>query len=110
MALRLRAASAGRAGGRLSRWIRAAARAHPRRVVVTVSASLGLLTTLAWLTSLGRLTGRFGAGGTGIFVVLAAPQGWAVGVMTFTLLTPAVPGIPHRQVVSGRWLSTCSSP
>jgi hypothetical protein len=104
MVLRLRATATGWAKEWPSGWIRAAARAHPRRVIVTLSASAGLLTTLAWLTSLGRLTGRFGAGGTGIFLVLAAPQGWAVGIMTYTLLTPAVPGMPQRQVVSGRWL------
>jgi hypothetical protein len=104
MALRLRAASAGRAKEWPSGWVMAAVRAHPRRVVVILSALAGLLATLAWLTALGRIADRFGAGGTGIFLVLAAPQGWAVGIMTYTLLTPPVPGMPHRQVGSGRWL------
>jgi len=104
MVLRLRATSTGQAKKRPSSWIRAAVRAHPRRFIVALSASAGLLTTLAWLTAIGRLTDRFGAGGIGILLVLAAPQGWAVGIMTYTLLTPAVPGMPHRQVVSGRWL------
>jgi hypothetical protein len=104
MVLRLRATATGRAKERPSGWIRAAAQAHPRRVIVTLSASAGLLTALAWLTSLGRFTDRFGTEGTGILLVLAAPQGWAVGIMTYTLLTPAVPGLPLRRVVSGRWL------
>jgi hypothetical protein len=104
MVLRLRAASTGRAEERPSGWIRAAVRARPRRVVVALSASAGLLTALAWLTSLGRFVGHFGARGTGIFLMLAAPQAWVVAIMTYTLLTPAVPGMPRRQVMSGRWL------
>src|SRR5690242_2205695 len=104
MVLRLRAAPTGPGSARQSGWIRAAARAHPRRVIVILSASAGLLTTLAWLTAFGRLADHFGAEGTWIFIVLAVPQGWAVGVMTYTLLTPAVPGMPRRQVVAGRWL------
>lgn len=80
------------------------ARSRSRPVIVTLSASAGLLTTLAALTSLGQFTDRLGAGGAGIFLVVNAPRGWAVGIMTYTLLTPAVPGMPQRQVVAGRWL------
>jgi len=47
-----------------------------------------LLATLGPLTALGRWTALHGSAGNWIYLSLALPQGWAMWVMTYTLLRP----------------------
>jgi hypothetical protein len=49
-------------------------------VMLTLLAALGPLT--AW----GPLIARFGPAGKWVYLASAAPQGWVMGVMTYTLL------------------------
>jgi hypothetical protein len=73
-------------------------------LAAVLSAALGLLAALGELTSLGSLTGRHGAAGWWIFLAFALPQGWAMSVMTYTLLRPALIEGSGRDAIIGRWL------
>ena len=115
-------ATGGQSLARRLRPIGGRARDRPRIITLVFSVSLGLLAAAAFLTDMGYLTARFGPASTWIYFAVAVPQGWAVGVMAYILLTPgvlgmagreavaegptasSVPGPASRSVVIGRWL------
>ncbi len=104
MAVRPPAAAIGRAlagpPGQVLRW----ARAHKPLTAVVLSIALGVLTALGPLTILGPLMARHGSAGTLIYLAIAMPQGWAVAVMVYTLLTPDLVGASGRRSMISRWL------
>lgn len=67
-------------------------------VMLTLLAALGPLT--AW----GPLITRFGPAGKWVYLAFAAPQGWAMGVMTYTLLKPGLVTGSGREAALSRWL------
>jgi len=73
-------------------------------IAVALSITLGVLTALGPLTILGPLMARHGSAGTFIYLAIALPQGWAVAVMVYTLLTPDLVGASGRRSMTGRWL------
>jgi hypothetical protein len=75
-----------------------------RSLVAVVSVTLALLTALAPLTALGRLMARHGSAGTWIYLASALPQGWAMGVMTYTLFKPGLVAGNGRRAATSRWL------
>jgi hypothetical protein len=85
------------------------------RVDVVLSITLALLATLGPLTALGRWTALHGSAGNWIYLSLALPQGWAMWVMTYTLLRPELvsanlesaagrEAAASREASVGRWL------
>jgi hypothetical protein len=79
-------------------------KARRSRVAVVLSVTLALLTALGPLTALAPLTAEYGPVGTWVYLAFALPEGWAMGVMTYTLLKPGlVTGTGHKAAVS-RWL------
>ena len=58
------------------------------RIDVVLSITLAVLAALGPLTALGALTTRHGLAGFWIYLAFALPLGWAMGVMTYTLLRP----------------------
>jgi hypothetical protein len=76
------------------------------QIDVVLSITLALLATLGPLTALGQLTAQHGSAGNWIYLALALPQGWAMGVMTYTLLRPdLVSG--SREAAASREVSVC---
>lgn len=75
-----------------------------------MSLALALLAALGPLTALGQLTARLGSAGVWVYLGYALPQGWAMGVMAYTLLKPdLVTGRSGRAAV-GRWLRWSTLP
>jgi len=85
------------------------------RIDVVLSITLALLATLGPLTALGRWTALHGSAGNWIYLSLALPQGWAMWVMTYTLLRPELvsaslesaagrEAAARREASVGRWL------
>jgi hypothetical protein len=85
------------------------------RIDLVLSITLALLATLGPLTALGRWTALHGSAGKWIYLSLALPQGWAMWVMTYTLLRPELvsaslksatdrEAAASREASVGRWL------
>ena len=84
-------------------------------VDVVLSITLALLATLAPLTALGLWTAEHGSAGKWSYLAFALPQGWAMWVMSYTLLRPDLvsgsleaaagrEGAASREASIGRWL------
>lgn len=69
-----------------------------------LSVTLALLAALGPLTALGPLMARFGSAGKWIYLAFALPQGWAMGVMAYTLLKPGLVTGSGRDAAVSRWL------
>ncbi len=79
------------------------------RIDVVLSVTLALLAALGPLTAPGQWTALHSPAGKWNYLAFALPQGWAMGVMTYTLLRPdLVSGIhdaaASRQASVCRWL------
>jgi len=71
---------------------------------VVASVTLALLAALGPLTEVGPLRAGYGLAGLWIYLVIFVPQGWAMGVMTYTLLNPATVTGDDRDATLWRWL------
>jgi hypothetical protein len=100
--------AAPRGGGRPRQVLRHLT-AHRSQVLV---ATLALLVALGPLTDVGRLRAQHGLAGLWIYPMTTLPEAWAIAVMTYTLLRPALvagnyreAGVAaDREVVTARWL------
>ena len=88
----------------LRKWPAQAARWTLGHRSIAASVMLALLATLGPLTEVGPLSAGYGLAGLWIYLALFIPQGWAMGVMTYTLLNPATVSGDDRDATLWRWL------
>jgi hypothetical protein len=68
----------------VSRWLSR----RRSRIDVVLSITLALLAALGPLTALGQWTAQHGSAGKWYYLSMGLPQGWAMGVVTYTVLRP----------------------
>ena len=86
---------------RLEGWAKAR---RPLIITVVLSVSIGLLEDLPFVTDFGWLTAHRGPAAMWTYLAGTVPPGWAVGIMTYTVLKPRVLGVTGRKVTVSRYL------
>lgn len=88
---------------RVSPWVKS----RRSRIDAVLSITLAVLTALGPLTALGSWTARHGSAGLWIYLAFALPPGWAMGVMTYTLLRPDLIMATDHEAAGSRRTALC---